>query len=316
MIKMSEKKKEIIQKRRELVFVYSVRDSNPNGDPDDENRPRTDDEGYVLVSDVRLKRTIRDYLLTNGSEVLIRREYDEDGNILNMENLIQESLGEKDAADRNIILEKIPKKFIDSRLFGFVATVKNANCSLTGPIQFAIGKSLNKPTITTHTITSVMSGASARGGSIGNFHVLDYALIRFQGVICPKLACESGMTNADLDTFYKALWMGISTLNTRSKFNHIPKLLLAFRSSDTEFLCGELAYKLDIEKNGSQDEDPILIFDKLVDRIEKLGKDNIEAVEYKMQPGFKLKYKNKTYENFEDLWNATELNIETEIITF
>jgi len=318
---MSEGKKEetkIIQKRRELIFVYSARDCNPNGDPDDENRPRTDDEGYVLVSDVRLKRTIRDYLLTSGSKILIRRDYNSDGGILNMEDLIRQNLSDADAGSRTAIMKKIPELFIDARLFGFVATVKNANCSLTGPIQFAIGKSLNKPTITTHTITSVMSAASERGGAIGNFHILDYALIRFQGVICPKLAKETGMTKNDLDTFYKALLKGTQTLNTRSKFNHVPKLLLSFRSKDAEFLCGELAYHLEIENGEDQKSDPIIVLDKLVDRIKHLGKKDIEALEYYCPADLKLKYNKIEYTKFSELWTATSLkdNIKLEPIKF
>ncbi|MGQ4876290.1 MAG: type I-B CRISPR-associated protein Cas7/Csh2 [Promethearchaeia archaeon] len=302
---MSEK---IIEKRRELVFVYAVRDANPNGDPDDENRPRTDDEGYALVSDVRLKRTIRDYFLSNDIDVLVKRVYDKEGNIFDMNTRIIEALDEKEAENRNTILEKIPEKFIDARLFGFVGTVKGANCSLTGPVQFTIGKSLNKPTISTHTITSVLSGAKATGGAIGNFHILDYALIRFQGVVCPKLAKEAKMTEADLEQLYKGLWKGTQTLNTRTKFNHVPKLLLAFRSKDDEFLCGELAYQLAIREIPEDKSDPILIMDKLVERVKALSNGNLEAVEYLMQPGFKLEYEGKEYDKFEDFWKATGLS--------
>ena len=304
---MSEKK-EIIKKRREVVFVYTVRDANPNGDPDDENRPRTDDEGYALVSDVRLKRTIRDYLLSNKMDVLVKRVYGDEGNIFDMDKRITSVLDQNDAKNRNTILKKIPEKFIDARLFGFVGTVKGANCSLTGPVQFTIGKSLNKPTISTHTITSVLAGASEKGGSIGNFHILDYALIRFQGVICPRLAEESGMTKEDLQLLYRGVWKGTQILNTRSKFNHVPKLLLVFRSIDSEFLCGELAYQLGIEDVDNKNKDSILAMDRLVDRINVLGAENIEAVEYLFRPGFKLKYDDKEYQDFNNFWTATGLS--------
>ncbi|HPM03937.1 MAG TPA: type I CRISPR-associated protein Cas7, partial [Candidatus Cloacimonadota bacterium] len=53
----------IISKRTEILFIYDVKDANPNGDPSDENKPRIDEEsGINIVTDVRLKRTIRDYL--------------------------------------------------------------------------------------------------------------------------------------------------------------------------------------------------------------------------------------------------------------
>ena len=54
---------EIIKDRSEILFLYDIRDGNPNGDPMDENKPRIDEEtGVNIVTDVRLKRTIRDYL--------------------------------------------------------------------------------------------------------------------------------------------------------------------------------------------------------------------------------------------------------------
>ena len=261
-----------------------------------------------MVSDVRLKRTIRDYFLSNGIDVLVKRVYDDDGNIFDMHKRITSVLDEKDAENRNAILKKIPEKFIDARLFGFVGTVKGANISLTGPVQFTIGKSLNKPTISTHTITSVLAGAKETGGAMGNFHILDYALIRFQGVICPKLAEESVMSKEDLHQLYTGIWKGTQTLNTRSKFNHVPKLLLAFRSNDSEFLCGELAYQLDIEDVENTNENHLLVMDKLVERIEALGKNDLEAVEYLFQPGFKLKYGDKEYQDFKNFWIATGLS--------
>ncbi|MHA1972507.1 MAG: type I-B CRISPR-associated protein Cas7/Csh2 [Candidatus Hodarchaeales archaeon] len=312
---MSDRTAKIIEKRREMVFLYSARESNPNGDPDDENRPRMDDEGFALVSDVRLKRTIRDYLKSNGEEILVRREYKEDGNIQSMDDLVTNSFSKDQKLDRQKILEKIPELYIDARVFGFVATVKGANCSLTGPVQFAIGKSLNRPTITTHTITSVMSGASGAGGSIGRFHILDYALFRFEGVVCPKLAEKSKMTQEDLKMLYKAMWNGTATINTRSKVNHVPQLLLAFRSKDKEFLCGELAYQLDIEEADNSQDDPILVMDKLIDRVKKIGNSNIEAIEYKYNGQLLLKYNGQEYDDFQKLWEAEGLDsISTEEI--
>ena len=57
----------IVSKRSELIFLYDIKDSNPNGDPLDSNKPRMDEETSInLVTDVRLKRTIRDYLLDYG----------------------------------------------------------------------------------------------------------------------------------------------------------------------------------------------------------------------------------------------------------
>lgn len=66
---------EIIKDRSEILFLYDIRDGNPNGDPMDENKPRIDEEtGVNIVTDVRLKRTIRDYLHDfKGQEIFVRR---------------------------------------------------------------------------------------------------------------------------------------------------------------------------------------------------------------------------------------------------
>ena len=70
-----------IEKRSEILFLYDVTYANPNGDPNDENKPRIDEEsGLNIVTDVRLKRTIRDYLHDfKKEEIFIREIRDEDG---------------------------------------------------------------------------------------------------------------------------------------------------------------------------------------------------------------------------------------------
>ena len=66
---------EPIKNRHEIVFVYDVKDGNPNGDPMDSNKPRMDvATGINIVSDVRLKRTIRDYLMKKGEEIFVNGE--------------------------------------------------------------------------------------------------------------------------------------------------------------------------------------------------------------------------------------------------
>lgn len=311
MKKISEK--DLIKKRRELVFVYSVKDANPNGDPDDENRPRTDIEGYNIVSDVRLKRTIRDYLKEQGNQILVRREFTSEDDIKNMEDLIVQSLG--DSPSRSTIYENLPSEFIDVRLFGATATVSGANCSLTGPVQFSIGKSLNIPTISTIPITSVMSaGDKKTGGAMGAFHILDYSLIAFEGVVCPHLAEFAKLKKEDLLKLFEGMWKGTKTLNTRTKFNHIPRLLLSFRAENEEFIIGDLAYKLKIE---GESPDFTIIFDDLFERIDKFKKLDalkLEAVEYLQDPEIKLKFGEKLFDSFEKLWKTKFKDIPIEKI--
>jgi len=253
---------EIVDRRRELLFLYDVTDSNPNGDPDNENLPRMDLDGYNIVTDVRLKRTIRDYWLKTKKDipemqVLVRRQIEEkNGSILSMENLVYDALNVDNKIDKKKLLLKIikdlPEIFVDLRCFGAALTVKGANYSFTGPVQFAIGRSLNKPTISTHTITTTFSSGEEKGaGTFGSFHIVDYSLIQFHGLICEQNAKETKMTKDDLKNLFEGLWYGTKQLNTRSKFNHMPRLLLSVVSKEKEFQIGGLDKLLTLtEENG------------------------------------------------------------------
>lgn len=300
----------IVDRRRESLFLYDVTDSNPNGDPDNENLPRMDLDGYNIVTDVRLKRTIRDYWLKTkqdkpNMQVLIRRVVEEkNGSILNMENLVYDALKETKKTDKSKLLLKImndlPTKFIDIRCFGAAITVKGANHSFTGPMQFAIGKSLNKPTISTHTITTTFgaTGEDKRAGTFGAFHIVDYSLLLFHGLLCEQNAKATEMTENDLINLYEGLWYGTKLLNTRSKFNHIPRLLLSVVSKEKEFQIGGLDKLVSlVDESGIKGITEVKI--QLKDLIERLEeyKDDIEKIELITGNDLQLYFDNTKIDN-------------------
>ncbi|MHA1308429.1 MAG: type I-B CRISPR-associated protein Cas7/Csh2 [Candidatus Heimdallarchaeota archaeon] len=283
--------KEIVDKRREILFLYDVTESNPNGDPDNENLPRMDYKGYNIVTDVRLKRTIRDYWIKTKKEeennqVLVRREIElKEGTVLSMENLVHMALGLKKDATKKGLLEKIilklPDIFLDLRCFGAAITVKGASHSFTGATQFGIGHSLNKPNISTHTITTTFaSGEQKAAGTFGTFHVVDYSLILFHGLLCEKNAEQNKMTDDDLKLLYEGLWNGTKMLNTRSKFNHIPRLLLSVVSKEKEFQIGGLDRLIKIEKEEmvSSIKEAKILLTELLQRLEEY-KEQIDSLE-------------------------------------
>ncbi len=282
---------DIVDRRRELLFLYDVTDSNPNGDPDNENLPRMDLDGYNIVTDVRLKRTIRDYWLKTKHDdpkmqVLIRREIEmEKGNVLNMEDLVSKALQLKKDMKKEKklikIIEELPEIFIDLRCFGAAITVKGANYSFTGPVQFAIGRSLNKPIINSLTITTTFAAGEEKGaGTFGSFHVVDYSLIQFHGLICEQNAKETKMTKDDLKNLYEGLWFGTKLLNTRSKFNHIPRMLFSIVSKEKEFQIGGIDKLVSLaEEDGIKKiTEAKIILKKLIDRLIQY-KDRIEKIE-------------------------------------
>ena len=70
---------------------------------------------------------------------------------------------------------------------------------------------------------------------MGTFHVLDYSVLVFGGVVCPHLAQASKMTEEDYAKLVEAMWTGTAVLNTRSKINHVPQLILVVRAKTADF---------------------------------------------------------------------------------
>ncbi len=112
----------LVKNRSEILFVYDITNANPNGDPN-ENRPRIDEDTEInLVSDVRLKRTVRDYLATRLGEnvILVKASDDEKGNRKTREQLIGEFFAAQNDRDLNAkkAQQMLNSTFIDLRLFG------------------------------------------------------------------------------------------------------------------------------------------------------------------------------------------------------
>jgi CRISPR-associated protein Csh2 len=256
----------MITQRSELLFLYDVKNCNPNGDPMDANRPRIDDEtGKCLVTDVRLKRTIRDYLFEKGfdgqegQDIFIR---DEDGKPVTG---LQRSASYANK-------EEFINKFIDVRLFGGVSAVKKDKASkkkskdavaeedeteevldtnktfhLTGPVQFGMGKSLNK--VKENFIKGTGAFATTEGAQQRTFreeYNISYGLIGFHGVINENAARHTRTSQSDIEELVDAMWNGTKGLLTRSKKGHMPRLLVKIDYNVKGFFIGDLIERLEL----------------------------------------------------------------------
>ena len=226
----------LVKNRSEILFIYDVKDANPNGDPIDENKPRIDEEtGVNIVTDVRLKRTIRDYLFEHkGMEIFIREIRKDDGNLKTKEERLEEFNDPKE----------IIEKCIDIRLFGATTAVENKTMTLTGPVQFKFGRSLHKVDITYVKGTTVMpSQADRKQGTFTEKYILPYSLIVFYGVVNENAAKTQNipLTNEDVDLMLEAMWYGTKNLISGSKFGQMPRLLLhVIYKENQNFHVGEL----------------------------------------------------------------------------
>jgi len=289
--------------RSELLFLYDLSDANPNGDPLDENKPRLDEETETnIVTDVRLKRTIRDY---------INQKYDDD--IFVKEKASDKGEGIQDAKARandylpegkyesideakKALNDEILKSCIDVRLFGATipldVKIKSKNVSgssiFTGPVQFRMGRSLHK--VDLKHIKGTGAFASTDGKTQKTFreeYILPYSLIAFYGVINEVAADDTKLTGEDVTKLLDAMWNGTKNLITRSKFGQTPRLLLQIEYSEDYFFIGDLNNKLSIQHELNSDKEIRRITDlkvdatNLMDTIEKY-KDKISKVYYKI----------------------------------
>jgi len=226
---------EIIKNRSEILFLYDVKDANPNGDPVDENKPRIDEEsGVNIVTDVRLKRTIRDYLYEHkGQEIFIREIRKDDGNLKTKEERLDD-FGK----------ESLIEKCIDIRLFGSTTAVEDRTIVYTGPVQFKYGRSLHKVDLTYIKGTTVMpSGAEKKQGTFTERYILPYSLIAFYGIVNENAAKNQNipLIETDIDLLLEAIWDGTKNLISGSKFGQVPRLLLqVVYKEGLNFHIGEL----------------------------------------------------------------------------
>jgi len=271
----------VIQNRSEILFLYDVKDGNPNGDPVDENKPRIDEEtNENIVTDVRLKRTIRDYLYEyKNQEIFIREIRKEYSKLVTKEERMNQ-LGK----------DSIINKCIDIRLFGSTTAVENQTLALTGPVQFKFGRSLHKVDLTYIKGTTVMpSGQEKKQGTFTERYILPYSLIAFYGIVNENAAKMQNipLTNNDIDLMMEGIWNGTKNLISGTKFGQMPRLLMqVIYKENQNFFIGELDKYISIQSD-LQDEALRDISDLKIDitklvNVLKNHQDKIESIKYKV----------------------------------
>ena len=217
---------EPIKNRYEFVILFDVENGNPNGDPDAGNMPRVDPEtGFGIVTDVCLKRKIRNYVETVKEDAAGYRIYVKDGVPLNRsdnEAYVALEITEKDVKETKKADPDLDRKirdwmcanFYDIRTFGAVMTtfVKAAlNCGqVRGPVQLGFARSVEPVVPQEVTITRVAitteADAEKKGTEMGHKYIVPYALYRAEGFVSANLARRvTGFSEEDL----KLLWQAI-----------------------------------------------------------------------------------------------------------
>lgn len=278
-----------IEKRSEILFCYDVTDANPNGDPLDENKPRIDEETKInIVTDVRLKRTVRDYLYEykgyngqNGKDIFVREIFIDNDQIKGIQD------GKTRAKDYDNNAENVLKECIDIRLFGGVIPLDKDSITYTGPVQFKMGRSLHKVELKHIKGTGAFaSKAGAKQATFREEYVLPYSFICFHGIINEVAAKHTNLTEEDVKELLEALWNGTKNLISRSKFGQMPRFLLKVTYKESGFFIGDLDKK--IKLTGYENDFSIRSikdFKLDIEELKKsfeLNKDKINSIEYKI----------------------------------
>lgn len=208
-----------IKNRYEFVLLYDVENGNPNGDPDAGNMPRIDPEtGFGLVTDVCLKRKIRNYVELVQASKPGYRIYITEGIPLNANHreaylAVGLEPGKK-AKPSEVSLARawMCKNFYDIRAFGAVLSVGDNCGQVRGPVQLNFSRSIDpivqqEVTITRLTVTREEEAEKER--TMGRKHIVPYGFYRAEGYISAKLANDpakgTGFSEADLELFWEAL---------------------------------------------------------------------------------------------------------------
>ncbi len=264
--------REVIKNRYEFVVLFDVENGNPNGDPDAGNLPRIDPEsGYGIVTDVCLKRKIRNYVETVKEEETGYKIYIREDVPLNRSDMTAyedlktnekdiKELKKKDPEVDQKIRDFMCRNFFDIRTFGAVMTtfVKAAlNCGqVRGPVQLGFARSVDpiisqEVTITRVAITTEKD-AENKSTEMGRKSIVPYGLYRVEGYISANLARKvTGFSEDDLELLWEAIINMFEIDHSAARGKMAVRELIVFKHSKELGDCP--AYKLfdavEVKKN-------------------------------------------------------------------
>jgi CRISPR-associated protein Csd2 len=205
-----------LQNKIDFAIVFSVKHANPNGDPLNGNRPRTDYGGFGEMTDVCIKRKIRDRLLETGSAIFVQsddRKKDGETSLKNRAESETNGLGKSvfgAKANKDETARKACEKWFDVRAFGQVfAFGKSSDASgvsipIRGPVTIQSAFSVEPVSVTSTQITKSVSGegdGTKRGpDTMGMKHRVDQGIYVCFGSMNPQLAERTGFSDADAET--------------------------------------------------------------------------------------------------------------------
>lgn len=235
----------MINNRYEFVLLFDIKDGNPNGDPDAGNMPRLDPEtNQGLVTDVCLKRKIRNYVELTQADKSGYAIYMQEKSVLNNQNkLAYDAQGlkpeanklPKDADKAKALTQFMCDHFFDVRAFGAVMSTAINTGTVRGPVQMAFARSIEpvfpqEISITRMAVTNEKDTEKER--TMGRKHIIPYGLYRAHGFISAALAEKTNFTEEDLDILWKSLTEMFEHDHSAARGEMATRKLIIFKHAD------------------------------------------------------------------------------------
>jgi len=236
-------------KTREYILFSDSTMANPNGDMINDNRPRQDERtGKLEMSDVRIKRYIRDEWDKMGEKIFVKPVKNEEGKFIDCKGVAKKVI-EDEKIKKEDLESKLKSEYIDVKFFGAVVTEPKFN--ITGPLQIMWSRSINVADVKFAQGTSVFTSRDqAKQGTIWSKYYTPYALFKTYMVYNDMTAKRQGInvSEEDIEDFRQALIGGIRNYRSTSK-NQMPRLLIEIVYNNNH-IDGELDY-VNVNKNVS-----------------------------------------------------------------
>lgn len=199
----------ILEKKIDFVVFFTVNKANPNGDPLVGNMPRADYEGYGEVSDVCIKRKIRNRMQEEGKDIFVQSQDRTTDGHKSLEARFEDKFKKADGDEK--VAKESCEMWTDVRSFGQVMTFQGRSLGIRGPVSISLAKSLDPVDIITFQITRSTNGMKAEVGktrssdTMGSKHFVDFGVYKFVGSINCYFAEKTGFSNEDKYLLKKVL---------------------------------------------------------------------------------------------------------------
>ncbi|MDN6255814.1 MAG: type I-C CRISPR-associated protein Cas7/Csd2, partial [Tetragenococcus koreensis] len=192
----------------DFIATIEVQNANPNGDPLAGNMPRTDSNGHGLISDVAIKRKIRNRMQDQGNEIFVKsRDHADDG----FNSLQKRFENEFNKESDEEVEKRSNEKWLDVRSFGQVITYQNRSIGIRGPVSVSMAKSLDPIEITSMQITRSANSMEPKAGSsrssdtMGTKHFVEYGVYVVYGSANVFFSEKTGFNEDDLAVIKESL---------------------------------------------------------------------------------------------------------------